>query len=122
MPPQICIFDACSCSFCVVDLRPGRYGRNHYHDNHKDLFSITIYILISPHICEYMDYVVKFVYHNELTGYLKCDVKKTKQQLLLIFPKNISHFLRNFSKYVLVINLDKVNVYHNISVYDFITI
>ena len=49
-----------------------------------------------------MCYVVQFVNRNELTGYLKCDVK---------------------NKYVLVIiNLDKVNVYHDISIHDIITI
>ena len=61
-----------------------------------------------------MSYVVLFVNHKEQTGYLKCDVKKIKPQSHLIFPKNISHFL---SKYMLVIiNLDKVNMYHDISI------
>ena len=38
--------------------------------------------------CEIMGYVVQFLNHNDLAGYLKCGVKKTKQ-LHLIFPKNI---------------------------------
>ena len=55
---------------------------------------------------------------------LKCDVKQNKNIFTLDIPGKYftSHFLRNLSKHMLVnINLDKVNVYHDISIYDLIT-
>ena len=57
----------CYCTEHVV--RKSRAGRNEYHDNYQDLFSITIYITISP-VCEIMGHVVQYVNHNEPTGYL----------------------------------------------------
>ena len=64
-------------------------------------------------MCGIMGCVLHFV---ELVGYLGCDVKKT----------GCTHhtFLGNLSVNVLVIiSLDiKVNVYHDISISDFITI
>ena len=70
-------------------------------------------------ICEILGYLVQFVNRNELTGYLKCDVKKHKTTITLdIPPKNFtSYFLRNLTKYRLVIITgDKVNVYCDISI------
>ena len=48
-------------AFGKDSCRAGRYGRNYYHDNHEDLFLRSIYITISPHVCDIMGYVVQFV-------------------------------------------------------------
>ena len=72
-------------------------------------------------MCGIMGCVLQFV---ELVGYLGCDVKKTGLQLHLVFLTDISHrhFWEISANMLFIINLDKVNVYHDISIHDFITI